>query len=365
MNDALIHAELKNNATDTDSLNYFISGTYNIRSGHAPNMYFGANNTSTPNNQEILDTIISDTTIKRACCLGNKVTDPEINGIQAEGEYYKVGVRIPIPGELLTDLDGDGTSEWDWLKLTEVGKVMDSFNFYDKDVYIPVGDCPVNHNPTDDGEWGPCDDFYSVYCKNMYDFFNDINGGNVNYKQRDFATYKPECACYGDMSGYEGLGMNTQPACVLYGCDIASSATMYLDPSSRQIQTAGCDTTICSTVYDLSDMTVGGNVEWESMTEQACDGSSPTRLYGTDDVTSGGGGGSGSGTYDPVTGEPIANADLTSDDPVESWLSQNKYIVGGVIFCCCLLFLFLMLSGGGGDSEEFGDDYGDDYGDEY
>lgn len=180
----------------------------------------------TPTDDQIknsLNNILSNTTIKRACCLGG--TDPN---------NFKVNVRIPIPSDY---------------SVSGVPKINTDIGYIDHVVTVPSSMCknlPIKDeslanytksSKTDSTYNQACDDFYSVYCANMKAFYNDENESVYAGKSPDLekfaASYKPECACYiQDVP----KGVPYSPLCLMYtNCTAANNdaGSVYLDPVSR------------------------------------------------------------------------------------------------------------------------------------
>jgi hypothetical protein len=219
--DALAYVNFPNNVTDQNEL-YALT-----------QKYLG---TATSNERsKYLDTVLSDTTIKRACCLGN-------TGINGQG----VNVRIPVPtGFNINNIDDPAAKK---------------FGYIDKNIKIPSSMC--NAYPTYTVGQDTCNEFYSTYCQNMKDLYTLENGGN--FDPIEFAIYKPECACYGQVNTFGGQA-NVSPMCYMPGCDPGSAA--YLDPTSRQY---GCTQSICQAIINYSEFNAGHNIDINNQIIQEC-----------------------------------------------------------------------------------------------
>ena len=123
--DALTYAEIKNNSSTDKDLSDF--GT-KIKDS----TYTGQDITT---RKEKLDTLLSDTTIKRACCMAKNDTSRIINSIDTlEGskdlgsEHIYIDVRIPIPEKIKTKLDNDDYPN-DYLS---EAYMWEMYNYWDK-----------------------------------------------------------------------------------------------------------------------------------------------------------------------------------------------------------------------------------------
>lgn len=183
--------------------------------------------------------IVSNTTLKRACCLANK---------NSAGKYM-VSVRIPAPsGYTYTD-DASSSSK--------------KFGYIDKTITIDPSMCNsisdhVRGSPT-------CNKFYKVYCANMRAMFREENGNKMSYD--DFYDYKPECACFGEIPD-ELKQYSMEPACMFGNCDL----------NSQKIYTVGsaCNANICTQLVNMGGMSVGGDASIKTTLTNKCGASSVT-----------------------------------------------------------------------------------------
>jgi len=220
--DALVYAGIKNNITDQQPLE-------DLASTLPP--YVNSGGLSDKNNA--INNILRNTTIKRACCMG------------LDGDKKGITVRIPIPtAETSSSL---GTK----------------FGYYDKLISVPSSLCQ-----TIDGTYAPgasiCDDFYQSYCSNLKSLYKLENGGKFN--QDEWRQYKPECACYGDLSDIN-LFVNENPVCYMAGCEPHSS-TAYLNTGARNAECR--DLVLCLSTVNLSENDVEGNFNSNVEIEQNC-----------------------------------------------------------------------------------------------
>ena len=236
--DSLIYASIKNKVKDDDTMHYY-SQTIEDDSFDPMGPY--------SEQWKILDNMVDNTTIKRACCLGKDNID----------------VRIPIPKKILNDIE---SNNFDNANLD----LMKSIGFFDKRIEIPKGRCPDGYSPSSK----QCDNFYVVYCKNSLENFKKTLNGKT-YDHDEFIKYKPECGCYGDLSAFGNNIPSTFPRkCVFSGC--GPSSPSYVDPSSRK---ESCSLNVCQSIISAANATVGGNINIKANIAQNCG------LQNTDDGT--------------------------------------------------------------------------------
>jgi hypothetical protein len=229
--DALVYSQITNNLPYAEMSN--IVRNYNLSS----------DGTNTGNNNT-LNNILSNTTIKRACALnrqGIPITENDKNNLG-------VNVRIPIPsGYNMNDDDNSVLHE--------------QFGFIEKKIYIPNSMCDVsNIGYTDTNNI-----FYEVYCANILNNFIQENG---SFDPILWSKYKPECACYGQPDPmYEKAAQRT---CYMPGCtpDAGRHKNVYLDKRSQIEPT--CTTTICNAINQISGANVGRDINYHSQITQQC-----------------------------------------------------------------------------------------------
>jgi hypothetical protein len=144
--DALVYTSLTNKITN-DSNNY-------------PDIYANIQNKIGPNNNE-WNSIISETTLKRACC--NNSTD--------------INVKIPIPKDFVTE------------------GIYSKYLFIEKPITVPTSMCKSDWNAN------YCAKFKNLYCANLfYNFRENLKNKNITfdmdiysdwekYRQNDCATF--------------------------------------------------------------------------------------------------------------------------------------------------------------------------------
>jgi hypothetical protein len=229
--DALAYSQISNNLT-TDQLNS--TGLTNRFLQKAPDQ---------TKFYSYLDSVLSNTTIKRACC--NNLNRPG-----STGDAFSVSVRIPVP------------TDFDFTKVP-LGDFWSSFGYVDKSVAIPKSMC-ANTVPGYDYTTDSCQDFMTLYCNNAKAWYKDeimINGRK--YDDKDFFTYKPECGCFGDKPSY--ITGNPSPSCYMPTCD-PNNSSVFIDSLSR----GGCSATFCSSNLNVENLKAGGAVGVTSSVVQNC-----------------------------------------------------------------------------------------------
>ena len=230
--------------------NYTLSGTYNNTSSLF-NIYTtyqsafpaGTDSNSSASLKTGIEEILSETPIKLGCCRRkNPTTNTQIN----------VNVRVPV----------NPTIE-------SINPFTNKFNFQNSQIVLPENTCPANMY------WGSdvCDNFFGLNCNNV---MNYMQSENINVES-ELLNYAPECACYApqtkDQAGYPS---STPSICYKNGCDLSSNPSVYIDPGSRNGNTVKtCDMTICTSINDFSNMTIGGSATISPQTSNQCGGSAP------------------------------------------------------------------------------------------
>lgn len=268
----LMFASMKNDMTTPDQYNYWRKQT----------IFGNRGSLSSQQIQSELDTILSNTTIKRACCLASPV--------DGDPDHYKVNVRVPVP-KTWTDNGGD--------------KRNLDYGFIDKAIKIPKTYC--NAVQSSDGSVSPyikpnkrdanyskqCDDFYSVYCPNMMTYFvNESKALNPDsdIDTREFANfYKQECACF-DLFDIFPPSTNLSARCLKFPqCNDSNGdqGVVYLDQESRK--QCPDNITICSQVQNLSGAGAGRDINVKTFMENTCGASGGKTSEVVDDDTTAGG----------------------------------------------------------------------------
>lgn len=304
-----------------------------------------------------LDTVISNTTLKRACCLGSK----------------SVAVRIPLPKEITFDV------------VTDKSTVLKKFNYYDKIVTIPPQLCPAQYDrfksPNDTTVVNNCDLFFKTYCTNSlndYDTNNTALGGTFN--TNEFILFKPECACFVPPKYYnlEGRGVNVIPKCFYPGCSTGqfNAGQIWLDQASRGV--GDCNVVLCNSTTIFDNLLAGNNININNKVIQECgvtgstsppigspiitppSGTSttttpiitppsgtPIPITTSPSVTPITTPPSGTPTT-PITTPPSVTPTTSADTPtnqISSYISNNIIIIGGIsvgLLILCIFFVMML-----------------------
>lgn len=230
--DALVFSSINDNSGIDDS-EYFSQTIKSI-----PGKYVYDSSAELQILKNIRNGILNNTNIKRACCLGQD----------------NISVRIPIPNEIQKRIDDDE------YKTANI-ELIKRFKYFDKNVYVPKKLCPQGYEP----KTTYCDNFYSVYCKNILNEYNKVNRGR-SYNHDEFIKFKPDCGCYGDVSSFGKQLPSTFPRkCIFNGC--GESAPGYLDKDSREND---CSITMCNSMINLTNAQVGGDANIAPHIKQNC-----------------------------------------------------------------------------------------------
>lgn len=235
--EALIYANFRNLLTDKESLDYFDKKLQ-------PRGFLPLG--SKQETLQKLDDILSLTNIKRACCLGSQDPDDQNSLI--------IKQQLPPPPGHVFDTT------------TSRGKIYKKYGFIEKNVKIPKSLCASLGSNYENPKGISCQNFYTVYCKNSMELFNQLNGGVFNHD--DWIYYRPECACFAPIpESIKKTGINIPPTCYLAGCE--SVKGVFLDPFSASPDT-NCNLTICTADIDMSDFTAGRDISVQNKIEQNC-----------------------------------------------------------------------------------------------
>lgn len=323
--ETLAYAEMKNRISDTDRLNYVYQ-----------KLGLGASSSET--NQNILNNILSNTTIKRACC--------QHFPKGGSAKTVSVPVRLPIPKR-----KGDDPLSID--DSTGTGKSANKYGYYDYLAEVDVNEqnCGNYTKYDPDGTEGSnCDKFYELYCNNIVEEYLDAKGGEWNAADfKLFNDYKPECACFVPIpKEWQSSSVTNTfvPQCLLTGC----KNSPYIDKVSRFNDE--CNMTVC-----LADLTFNGNVidqgnlDLSNAVTQKCGGDSQNNTN-TGGTTGGSGskpsgsGGTTGGSDSKPSGGSTADKSFLDDSTLISDV-KNKTVLGVSLISCCLLIICIIIFGGG------------------
>jgi hypothetical protein len=251
--DALAYSQF-NNILSTDQINGLT--TNNPFSLGKLNYYIGEDagkqitypgDTASPQVlQDYYNAGLNATSLKRACC--NSI------GKAGAGIDDTISVDISIPlteSEMMWATNGEDDAQ----------RLAGKFGVSKKTITIPKSLCTTM---MPDYKWasGVCDDFYKVYCNNVKEIYRAAVEGE--YNPMEFAKYKPECACYGDVPNFiKQLGENVPAKCYMNGCFDGNAS--YLDAPSRE----DCHFTICQANVNI-DAPEAKYVDPEIYQKQSC-----------------------------------------------------------------------------------------------
>ena len=183
--DSSMYAQMRNNLTSKDLIDLGISSTYIAKAPDASKL------------NSYLDDILSNTTVKRACCTQN-------NKGKTTSDKISVLVRIPIPSSEYSYGDNPSADIWQ------------NHGYIDKYINVPVSVCNTYGL---DYNTNSCQDFMTLYCNNIKkEFKSNLAQMKKSYTDADFAKFKPECSCYGDKPSY--INGNPPPVCYLNACNL-------------------------------------------------------------------------------------------------------------------------------------------------
>lgn len=280
-----------------------------------------------------IDDILTNSTIKKGCCMYEKGTGTKSDMIQTT-------VKIPVPETINSSLDDYGMNTGD------SGWLADNYSFYNKTIYFSESLCPKQYlNESQEGT-DLCDDFFYMYCANQkQDLDNKYDKDNTRVRQSEFVNFSPECACFGDMSAYEAEGIYSAPVCLLEGCSVDNK--IYLDPVSRQAN-GTCDASFCTSTINLSDAEVGQNMDINYANTQNC--SNTVRADAAQDALSNGlesisdlGSDLGSNLGSNLSDSSLVDSEELSSLLEKIWYdSTYKLIFIAVCFIIIVLILILL-----------------------
>ena len=327
--DALIYATLENqlNAAnfrvkpgDATFYNYnSTQGKYLTTSkGEAYNKFLDTVGTTT---QTGLNSILAQTTIKRACCVGNE---------DDTGKYFKTKVKLPYIDDIVSEMNPkpDASILENWKKL----------GYMHKDVLVPKTMCQIVGSVkylkplSGDKTINPCDKFYQTYCENAKLLYSmDLSGRQ--FDNEEFRISTPDCACYIDRP--EDIDPGVQPPCYTTGC--YSTTVAYNDPATRG--DGACKINKCASYFDINEMTAltGGKISAEFNLTQNC-GAAKQML---DDLKAGKV--SAEDAANKLGGKKVDTKPAPAPAPAPSFFETNKTaVIGGIIVCIILIIIIIV-----------------------
>lgn len=223
---ALVHAYIRNNIHDADPLRELAMKT-------------GGNKDTQEQNNDQINSLLTDTIIKRACCM-NKA-----------GTANAISVKIPVPKGYNLNNSSNPT-------------LQKKFNYITKSITVPTSYCTSRYPDYTKGSES-CNHFYEAYCQNEKAFYKKENGNR--FDQIEWTDYNRECACYGDINP----GFEAYPGiCYMHGC--SDNNLVYFDNASRQVwnQTGVCPLNLCQSIIEVGDIENNGEFNWDSSVVQNC-----------------------------------------------------------------------------------------------
>ena len=256
--DALVYAAIQNEITENN---------FRTKPGSALFMNYDSNttmyDTTTPSKKMFsnfldrvgerdgnnLNNMLSQTTIKRACCMGNE---------DDTKKYFRITVKLPYVEDIAQKITPrpDTVTLENWRRL----------GYMHKEVLVPKEMCPADYKKSTntDGIFTKCDKFYQLYCENSKLLYSlDVSG---KYVEEDFRVASPDCGCYLDKPPSFPTGV--QPACYTGFC--YSVPVAYTDPATRQ--DGACTVNNCTSVFNIGDLQAltGGTIDAQFNLNQTC-----------------------------------------------------------------------------------------------
>jgi hypothetical protein len=284
-----------------------------------------------------LDEILSDTTIKRACCLGKAGKD---GNITADEKHYKIKVKIPIPSDYSPNV------------------IERKFGYINKEVLVPIEQCksvlPLFDSSGDGFLSSQCDPFYNTYCENMK-YLYKLENRDPSGSPQEFYEFASDCACHQDVNPIYPPGFSR--SCSLDFCQFENRPSVYLDATTRDNL---CEGTFCTAITNIGAIQLSGssNLNISNKVLQKCGPGTTINQDPSGSLTvtpvgvggpvagpgagpgAGAGAGAGPGSKTPPTTPP------TTPSTNLSPLTENKFAIGGVIlFCCCIIIIIIILLG--------------------
>jgi hypothetical protein len=237
--DALIYSNLKNNIPTTHFRYDKLLKSSNIKDTSLNIQQFKVNN------------FLTNSTIKRACCMAKNSNKANIT---PDGSGYLINVKIPIPPNYQpTDFEKK-------FKYKTIEVIVPKDLCRQK----PIGVFDSNFN-FEDNNFSECQNFYGAYCENMKYLYNLESGGV--YFPDEFNKYISECSCLADLPKNAPSGVPN--SCLLDNCSQNNADTVFLDYSSRAQQ---CESVFCQAITSVGNLqgSEGGQVNFDNKIQQTC-----------------------------------------------------------------------------------------------
>jgi len=211
--------------------------------------------------EQLFANLLSQSTIKRACCMG-------YNSNTNDTKNFETSVKIPFVEELATHSGATSDIIANWRKLGYISKT----------VLIPKSMCPAGYSRPARGnrDSTPCDTFMRAYCENAKEMYNaDIIDISGTYSENEYMNITPECGCFADR--LKEYGGNPPPLCYSPRCSFSN--TVYPDQNSRA--QGGCPVNQCVSILNLATTTsLGGQATIKPVNDQSCFSPSTQKEYG-------------------------------------------------------------------------------------
>ena len=255
---ALVYTSIQNNIPQNDAR--FSTLTTKL----------GFNSASAEVTASEINNILSETTIKRACCLANQNGDGW-GKTSDDDTYFKIDVKIPTPSENFSY----GPSQQ--------AQTQKKFGYIDSTIYVPKNMCAsVGIDlSTPNNNLGTCDSFYETYCENQKYFYNLEN--SAEYDADEFFYYTNyECPCFADYPpGFfnNPAAENGGGVCYLPNCNKNNGGQLvYFDPASRAVNDT-CTANICSQINTVvaAEAMGHGTINISSDNSMKCGIQAPTK----------------------------------------------------------------------------------------
>ena len=279
--DALIYSSIQNILTSTNFTNF--------------------SNITDESKPDTLNTLISNSTIKRACCLANETT--------SGSGLFKIDVKLPYVEEIVKQKAAMVPAKISQ-KQAELYKKL---GFMTKTITVPKSICDkyqVNAPSKTDSSKRYCDKFYRTYCENTKQMYiTDLSGA---YLESEYVSAHPDCACYIDKPN--GFPPEIQATCYATGCSPEVSS-VFIDNNSRSNP---CTQNICNNIPNYTRFDVSGHI-CKSINDLPTGTGTPT------------------GTPTPTgTGTP-------TDSPTSSNTTSTIYIIIGIVLIIIIIIVVIVI----------------------
>ncbi len=182
-------------------------------------------------NNKSIQNILDNTAMKRAVC------NPQ-PGFQP-GDDYQINIEVPISDKIREPLPDQEKFGYLPVQLTIP---------YDNKTILNLKSQGYTSNSKQ------CDDFYYIYCKNMYkNYLNYVKATGGTPTLQEWSDFKKECSCYGvipDWMNNVPEAKNLPKKCWMVGCE--PNQQVYLDPTSQG--DVECNVQICNQINTYQEL---------------------------------------------------------------------------------------------------------------